>query len=103
VTNGPASQPFTLGIADDRSELPFVLFFPSWTGALLLDVNTASFLWDPQNPEYYLDANGAGQITVGVPANPSIIGLDYDLQWLGYDAISGSMISSHGVEVVVCP
>lgn len=103
MKNGSPFQSYTLGIADDRGELPLSLVFFAWTGAILLDLNTAAYLFDPNDNAYYFDPNGEAALLLQVPQVPQLLGHDFDLQWLGFDVVSGQLKASHGIEVVVTP
>lgn len=96
---GPAGEALFFGYADDTngaSEFPLSLIFPGNPGSIVIDLFTAGYL-----DGYSFD--GSGLINVGVPANPLIIGLKFELQWLAFDSVNGVLVASNGVRSEVCP
>lgn len=99
LNGGPnlAGTAYTLGYSDFvPSEIPLFLLLAGNPGSLLLDLNTLAFLEDPN---YVFDGNGFATCVVGVPNNPLIIGIDFNLQWLGLDPFNFILVGSNGLTI----
>src|SRR6185436_1217076 len=103
LAGGSPLDVYTLGIAEGAAEFPLSLLSFQWTGAILLDLNTAFFMFDPNDFGYFFDMNGNAQLNVFVPNNPIIVGNNYFMQWLAYDTVNGFFRLSNGLQLVVGP
>lgn len=93
---GLALQPYYLGYSDDNpGNYPMSLFFPGCPGSIVIDILTSDYLFG-----YAFDASGKDSSSVTVPANPLLIGLKFQLQWLAVDGIT-PIVLSNGVRVTV--
>jgi hypothetical protein len=96
-----AGQFFSFGYADNNPfEFPFSFFIAGNPGSIVIDLGTAAYLDDPS---YQFDINGNCTFSVGVPNNPLIIGLTFQLQWLSFDPNAFQLIGSNGLYVLACP
>lgn len=81
AASGPALTPVFLGYAADVvAESPISLFFPTSPGSIVLDLTTAHYA-----PIGAFRATGDGTFNVGLPPNPTLIGVKIRLQWLAID------------------
>ncbi|MFN0207470.1 MAG: hypothetical protein ACKVS6_14285 [Planctomycetota bacterium] len=104
ATTGPANDVYYLGYADDTngtSEFPATLLPPFFNspGSINIDLFTAGYT----GPDYAFDGTGAGLAQIAVPANPLIIGLKFELQYLAFDSVNLIYVLSNGVRVQIVP
>lgn len=74
-----------------------MLEIPGFPQALLLDSGNLAWSLLP------LDGSGAFSTTVGLPADPSLVGQRLILQAMAYEAATAQLFASPALEVVFCP
>lgn len=99
--NGLAGSTYTLGYADAPAELPFEFFLGGNPGALLLDVSTANFLYDPAT--FLFDGSGASALPIDLPVDPNLLGKSFTTQWIAFDVANFLFVASNAVQFTVCP
>ncbi|MBI3817055.1 MAG: lamin tail domain-containing protein [Planctomycetes bacterium] len=100
AASGPAGQTLYFGYANDvggTAEYSLGLLIPGNAGSINIDIFTASYL------EYAFDGSGGSLFNVLVPNNPILVGQLFELQWLGLDPGTFTLIGSNGVRVLICP
>jgi hypothetical protein len=96
--NGLAFLPYSLGYSDDiAGEFPIDIVLPGNGGSIIIDLATSAYL-----SGYSFDATGADSPTVGLPNNPILIGLKFQLQWLAIGP-NPLIVLSNGVRVTITP
>lgn len=76
---------YTFGFAEAPAEIPLSLLINNNTGALLLDLNSLSFLYDSGDLNYYFDGNGEATLPVSWTPDPLLPGKFFYFQWLDVD------------------
>jgi hypothetical protein len=93
---GLASLPYYLGYSEDiPGEYPIELFIPGNPGSIVIDLVTSAYL-----SGYAFDGTGAGSASVAIPANPILVGLKFQLQWLAVDGVT-PIVLSNGVRATI--
>lgn len=98
---GAAGFPFFLGYAAAPSlpGLPMGAFFPGNPGSIVIDLVTAQYAADPS---FSFDLAGECLVDLGIPNQPSLLGLEIAMQWLAIDATL-TIVQSHGLKMTFIP
>lgn len=93
---------YTFGYADAPSEVPLTFIIPGNPGSILLDLNSAAFLIDDLDANYYFDANGDAVLPISYIADPMTVGRFFYFQWLGVGAGYPNVLqASKGIRMVM--
>lgn len=92
-----AGLPYNIGFSDDvPGEYPIELFLPGNPGSIVIDLPSSGWI----NNYASFDGTGKHSNAIPVPANPLLIGLSFQLQWLAVDT-NVTIVCSNGVRVTV--
>ncbi|MBI3817057.1 MAG: hypothetical protein HY286_00070 [Planctomycetes bacterium] len=109
ASNGPVGQTLYFGYAGSlggAAEYPLSLLIPGNPGSIIIDLFTASYITaDPctATPYQFDPITGATNFNVCVPADPTLPGELFELQWLALDPNTFTLICSNGVRALICP